>query len=98
MKNVLALLICTALAACATYDQRMATDLTPNADGTWTYRSFADVATPLNSEAGENRRLEMLEIWLKNNSLCPGGYVVQDRQVLHRGGAVSDVIYRIGCA
>ena len=85
------------VASCATYDQRMATDFAPTANGGWTYRTFADLANPLDSASGEAYRMQMLDIWVRENNICPTGYKADNRRSIKRGGAVHDVYYDVTC-
>lgn len=92
------ILVAAMLSGCAaTYDQRMATDFIPTADG-WTYKTFADIANPIDSDIAERYRIQMLEIWLTENAMCSNGYTIKNKQSIRRNGPVFDVYYFGSCA
>lgn len=101
LRNLSIAVLLPFLAACAAHDQRMATDFMPLSDGRWTYKSFADAGTPLESEAGERYRMQMLEIWLGENNRCQDGYSITSRQPIKRStgliGDIYDVHYEGVC-
>jgi hypothetical protein len=58
--------------------------------------------TPIDSW-GEEQRLAWLETWLDLHGLCPGGYVITSREVVHRyasplGYPVDDIFYHGRCS
>lgn len=90
------------LASCTSYDQRMATNFMPLEDGKWRYQTFADAVQPLERASAEAYRMEMLEIWLGENNLCPAGYTIISKQPVKRSsgglGDIYDVYYEGACA
>jgi len=83
------------LAGCTRIDSLL-TDFAPGTNGAWTFRGFFDPIYPLDG-LGEQRRLEILQLWLDRNSLCPRGYEIETRQVVPRTSRLGAVYYSGRC-
>lgn len=89
-----------ALSACA-MDLRTQGTLTPNQDGTYTWRTFADAAFPIDNQAAEVTRKSELTKVLALNGTCPEGFEIANRQATLKVdgalGDIYDVFYTIKC-
>lgn len=77
---MLAACAAVALSGCATeYERVYGTIFTPRADG-FSYLAYADATFPLDG-AGEEKRLQWLDKYVKSSNLCPRGYTIAARIV-----------------
>lgn len=106
MRNTLAaptvaILAAITVSACSTIvevDRMQITDFKPGPNGTFSFRAPAALQYPLDTPAGEQARLDMLQGWLTQNRLCPAGYAITSRQAIQRSAYVHDVHYQGRCA
>lgn len=90
-------LIALLLTGCAeSMDRITATDFVPNGPGGFKFKSLIAPQYPDN-ETGEASRMKMLDGWLRENSMCVGGYEITSRQPVKRSAFVSDVYYEGRC-
>jgi hypothetical protein len=96
MKSII-LLLCVAAAGCApAMDRITATDFEPTGNDGFKFRTMIAPQYPDNA-MGETARMDMLQGWLTNNSMCPRGYDITSRQAVQRSVFVSDVFYNGRC-
>lgn len=85
------------LAGCApAIDRVTATDFVPTGNGGFRFKTMIAVQYPDNP-SGEAMRMEMLQGWLSQNSMCGAGYTITSRQPVQRTAFVSDVYYEGKC-
>ncbi|WP_293862452.1 hypothetical protein [uncultured Alsobacter sp.] len=90
-----------ALAGCDTYRRMKETTFTPLGGGVYTYTAKLGADSEQDIVDSEPFRISNLEFYLRENRLCPAGYVVEQRELLKTGeslrGAFYDAHYRIRC-
>lgn len=79
-----------------TMDRVTATDFEPTGPGRFKFKTLIAPQYPDN-ESGEASRMEMLQGWLTNNSMCGTGYEIVSRQGVKRTPFVTDVYYHGKC-
>lgn len=80
------------LAGCAKVDKPVLTDFTPTPSG-FTYKATAGAGMAADSAKGEQWRIQMLEEYLRDNGVCPGGYTIVDRrEILVTTGVLADIV------
>jgi hypothetical protein len=89
------------LSGCENVDRLTATDFAPSANGRFRYKGYADAIYTVDSAEAEQRRLRMLDEWLRLNGECKNGYEIISRKPVRRSqgllGSVYDVWYDGRC-
>ena len=59
------------------------------------FMARTNVFNSANSDDGEIKRLEWLQLWLSDNKICPNGYVIVSRNAIELGysDAVKNIYY-----
>ena len=99
MKSRIFALLTFALTSCGSYDRLITTEFEPTQANQFRYKATADAASPLASVEAERIRMQWLEQYLKENNVCPTGYVVDERKpVLKSKGLLGDIydIFYVG--
>ena len=100
MLNLVAVATLALLAGCQ--DRLYNSAFEATGETTFKYRGTAAADQPLESQDGERTRITQMEGWLRDNSMCPGGYVITSRIPTKKSSAllgdVYDVNYSGRCA
>ena len=80
------------LSACAKVDKPGMTEIIPVMGG-FTFKATADASYPVTSESAEQTRIRWLEEYLRDNGICPAGYVITDRrEILVSKAILADIV------
>lgn len=100
MRTILVLTL-VLLGGCSALDRQELTSFEPLPNKKFRYEAKTDAIYRHDTAAGERTRLSWLEKYLRDNQLCSGGYVIEQRKaVLIRRAALAqlyNIIYYGRC-
>ncbi len=101
MRKILTLFILINLTACAGKMDFTKFEPLPPVNGIQQFKYLAKsgVFRPANDPESEKERIEWLDMWLKDNNMCPKGYVILDRNPVALGhyDSVRNIYYTGQC-
>lgn len=90
MIAILGLIGCTA-------DRVALTEFVPT-DAGFEYKAYANAIYPVDGEQAEAMRIEWLEKYLEDNSVCDAGYTITERMPVRRSTTMWRIHYEGICA
>lgn len=80
------------ITGCSAIDRPAMSDFDITGENSFLYTTKADVVYKVNNVKAEQKRMEWLEMYLKDNSFCQNGYKIEERRVIIlTKGVLSDI-------